>query len=560
MRRRLSWVSLLVLVVLLGVTAVATWGTRTAVHNQEGKLLNERANEVGLVLNTATSSLGDELDTLGGLLRTTGNSQAAFDHATASVVGGKSKTAVALLTKTTGGYRVVMANGVGLLPGQLIADQRAVAMDRAMTSGEMVPTPVVGSGANRSIGFAVGPPATPPNLIAYRQVVLGRLGPPKEANTAPFSEVRVVLYSGLTPQPAQALVSSSKTVPLTGRVVDKQLTVGTAKWLLQVRAVHPLVGSTTAAAPWLVAGAGLVVCALVTATAEIEARRRANALALYRSEHRLAEGLQRSLLPELPNVAGLEIAARYLPGTEGLQVGGDWYDVFALDHERTGLVIGDVVGHDISASATMSRVQAALRAYAFRSEDPALVLDRLDMLIDSFQTERLVTMFYGVLGPIEASGARQFWYSNAGHPAPLVCRSDGGIDELDEGASVLLGVAPGADGTRPSARTELAIGSTLMLFTDGLIEVPGESITDSIARLKAAAAACGEIPPDELCDRLTDGLPDGPLRDDVAVVAVRLGAVAPRQADVDAGQIHSDPRRPAAQQATARDVSGWEED
>lgn len=531
MRRRLSWVSLIALVVLLAVTAAATWGTHIAVHHQEGKLLNERANEVELVLSTATTSLGDELDTVGAVLQTTHNSRRAFDRATEAQVSGDAGNAIAVLVRAAAGYRVAMVNGTGLHVGQVISDQRVTAINRATTGTEMVPTAIVGSGADRSLGFAVGPPETPPGLIVYEQLALGRLGPPRAANTAPFSEVQVVLYDGTTAQPAQALASTAKQVPLTGQVVSKPLTVGATKWLLQVRAVHPLVGSTTAAAPWFVLGVGLVACLLVSATAEIESRRRANALALYRSEHGLAAGLQQSLLPELPSIAGFEIAARYLPGTEGLEVGGDWYDVFDLGEERLGVVIGDVVGHDISASATMSRVQSALRAYAFRKDDPAVVLDRLDRLIESFQTERLVTIFYGVLGPIEASGARRLWYSNAGHPPPLVCRSDGGIDELDEASSMLLGVDAGPDGSRPSARVELDAGSTLMLFTDGLIEVPGTSITDSTAQLKATAAGCGEIPPDELCDRLIGTLADGPRRDDVAIVAIRLSAMVPKQAE-----------------------------
>jgi serine phosphatase RsbU (regulator of sigma subunit) len=393
-----------------------------------------------------------------------------------------------------------------------------------------VPTPIVGSGSNRSLGFALGPPATPPGTVVYRQTTLGKLGPPRSVDTKPFGEVRVAVYNGLTPQTSAAVISTAPALPLRGRVVSKRLNAGADDWLLQVRAVHPLVGATTAAAPWFVLGAGLLLCAFVTATAEVESRRRANAIALYRNEHRLAEGLQRSLLPDLPIVAGLDIAARYLPGTEGLQVGGDWYDVFTLDEGRIGVVIGDVVGHDISASATMSRVQAALRAYAFRIADPAVVLDRLDMLIETFQSERLVTMFYGVLGPADSSGAREFWYANAGHPPPLACRPGGGVDELDGGASMLLGVAAGPEGSRSSARIRLPAGSTLMLFTDGLVEVPGESLTDSLARLKASAAKCGEVPPDELCDRLVAGLPDTELRDDVAIIALRLADLSAPQA------------------------------
>jgi serine phosphatase RsbU (regulator of sigma subunit) len=289
-----------------------------------------------------------------------------------------------------------------------------------------------------------------------------------------------------------------------------------------VRAVHPLVGSTTANAQWFVLVGGLVVCLLVTATAEIESRRRANAIALYANEQRLAEGLQLSLLPELPAVADLNIAARYIPGTAGQQVGGDWYDVFPLDHGQIGIVIGDVVGHDISASATMSRVQAALRAYAFREDDPAIVLDRLDSLIATFRGDRLVTMFYGVLSASDSQGNRQLRFANAGHPPPIACLAGGGSEEIAGAASMLLGVTSVPEGTRSSDAIELATGSTLLLYTDGLIEIPGESMTESIEQLKRATADGASMSPSELCDRLTSEQRKAEQRDDVAVLAIQL--------------------------------------
>jgi serine phosphatase RsbU (regulator of sigma subunit) len=522
MKRLLSWVSIAVLVVLVAMTAVTTWIVHNTVSDQESRLLRERTNEVGLVLSTALSSLSDQLTAFGSLLRSTDNSVVAFDRATDSTVSGDSRTAIALLRKTPSGYRVVIANGAGLTAGSVIDDQRVAALDRAMTATKMVPTEVAGAGAHRTLGFAVGPPATPAGTLVYRQTSLGALGPPRLANTAPFSEVEVTLYDGMSPSPGQAIVTTADHLPMTGQLHSTTLSVGAATWLLEVRAVHPLVGGTTANAQWFVLAFGLLLCMLVTTTAEIESRRRANAEALYTNEQRLAEGLQRSLLPELPTVAGLDVAARYLPGTAGQQVGGDWYDVFPLDGGRVGIVIGDVVGHDISASAMMSRVQAALRAYAFRNDDPATVLDRLDTLIETFRGDRLVTIFYGILSAPDDRGNRRLQFANAGHPPPIACRADGGVDELAGGASILLGAAALGEGNRATATVELVTGSTLVLYTDGLIEVPGESLTDSIERLKHAAVGGAALTPDQLCDRLADQLPAAQQRDDVAILAVRL--------------------------------------
>lgn len=522
MKRLVSWVSIAVLLSLIAVTAVATSFTHDAVKDQESRLLRERTNEVGLVLSTAVSSISDQLTTVASLMRSTNDSADAFYRATASTVSGDSRAAVALLRKERTGYRVVVANGEGLPAGTVITDQRVAAFDHAMTTTGMVPTSIAGEGAARTIGFAVGPPAAPAGTVVYQQVALGSLGPPREANTAPFSEVEIALFDGTSPSAAQAIVTTSHHLPMTGQISSKPLSVGAASWLLQVRAVHPLVGTTAADAQWIVLVGGLVLCALVTATAEIESRRRANAVALYAQEQRLAEGLQRSLLPELPDVDGLDIAARYLPGTVGQQVGGDWYDVFPLGRDRVGVVIGDVVGHDISASAMMSRVQAALRAYAFREPDPAIVLDRLDTLIDTFRGDRLVTIFYGVLEAPNGDGDRTFRFANAGHPPPIACLAAGEATELDGGASMLLGVTAHPDGSRTSAAVEVTCGSTLLLYTDGLIEVPDESLTESIERLKQSAADGASITPDALCDRLTSDHDAADQRDDVAILTIRL--------------------------------------
>jgi serine phosphatase RsbU (regulator of sigma subunit) len=359
-------------------------------------------------------------------------------------------------------------------------------------------------------------------MVLFQENKLGALGPPRQANNAAFSEVEIALYDARRPDLGQALVSTAKSLPLHGDVRNVPVRAGSETWDLQVIAKHPLVGSATANAGWLVLGAGLVVSMLITLLIGLESRRRASALALYTSEHRLAEGLQRSLLPNLPQVSGLEHVARYLAGTAGHQVGGDWYDLFEVGDGRIGIAIGDVVGHDISAAATMSRVQAALRACAVGNDDPAAVLDQLDRLMVSLETDRLVTLFYGVLSPADSSGGRTLRYANAGHPSPLVYELERGVYELADVTSLLLGVALPADERRPSREVELRHGSMLLLFTDGLVEVPGESISDSIDRLKSVTADAARTGPDALCEQLISSRGSTQRRDDVAILAVRL--------------------------------------
>jgi serine phosphatase RsbU (regulator of sigma subunit) len=217
------------------------------------------------------------------------------------------------------------------------------------------------------------------------------------------------------------------------------------------------------------------------------------------------------------------LAARYLPGSAGQQVGGDWYDVFELDADHIGVAVGDVLGHDIEAAALMSRVQTALRAYAFVGEQPGAVLDRLDRLMASLQTDRLVTVFYGVLGPATEDGSRQLLFANAGHPPPLLVEADGTARELDDASSLLLGVSSTDYGVRPQHDTALMADSTLLLYTDGLVEVPGKSLTDRVETLlRVVAAEAPRRSPAELCDWLLEALLRGKRRDDVAILVARL--------------------------------------
>lgn len=536
MTRALAWrLSVLVAAVLIVVSAVVAVAVRAAVHSQEQRLLVEHTNEVGLVLSTAIDGLTQQFDVLGGVLRATSNSPSAFRRSSDGAVSdSKGTRTYALLRPQADGYVVALVNGTGLHTGEVIDDQRVAALRQAQSAGVLVPTPIVGSGAARTVGFAIGPPVAPADTVLYQQNTLGALGPPQAAATAPFSELNVVLYDSTRPDPSQALVATVSTLPLTGDVHAKSITAGTTNLLLQVSPARPLVGGLTTNAPWLILGGGILVAVLIGVAVETETRRRRSAVSLYQGEHRLTESLQRSLLPQLPTVTGLRLGASYLAGSEGQQVGGDWYDLFELTDGRIGVVVGDVVGHDISAAVLMSRVQTALRAFAFLDDAPAAVLDRLDGLLETFNTDRLVTVFYGVLSAPDRHGNRRLVYANAGHPPPLLHRPDGSVAELDDAKSLLLGVRPGIDDARPQHDVELSEGTMLLMYTDGLVEVPGESLTDLIERLKDVTAAVPPgTSPDAVCDWLLSHMTAGQRRDDIAIMVTELvSSRVPRQSPV----------------------------
>ena len=194
------------------------------------------------------------------------------------------------------------------------------------------------------------------------------------------------------------------------------------------------------------------------------------------------EALQRSLLSEPPEPDHLEVAVRYLPAARQAQVGGDWYDSFVLADGRTALVIGDVTGHDSYAAAAMAQVRNVLRGVAHSSGGtPAQVLTGLDAAMRDLAIGTLAT---AVLATVEqtaadaARGARVLRWSNAGHPPPLLVLPDGRAEVLERPADLLLGVDP----TRPRAdhEHELPPGSTVLLYTDGLIERRGVPLDDGV--------------------------------------------------------------------------------
>ena len=253
----------------------------------------------------------------------------------------------------------------------------------------------------------------------------------------------------------------------------------------------------------------------------------------FQQEHETAVTLQRSLLPDrLPDVPGLAMAARYLPGAAGAEVGGDWYDVIPLADGRVGIAMGDVVGRGIPAASLMGQLRNGLRAYAIEGHSPSGVLERLDRLVQSLNPGRMATLVYMVLEP-DGRGAA---FANAGHLPPLVVEADSKQRLLDATRGVPLGVLPYT--SFEETRTELPPGSTLVLYTDGLVEERGISIEIRLGDLQRVSSRPFEGP-NELCERLlAELLPEGAGADDVAVLAL---TTAPASSDRLALTLRAEP-------------------
>ncbi|WP_079084032.1 SpoIIE family protein phosphatase [Streptomyces longwoodensis] len=239
---------------------------------------------------------------------------------------------------------------------------------------------------------------------------------------------------------------------------------------------------------------------------------------LHQHTRTAAERLQRSLLPRLPHIPSMEITARYAPSSTTAQVGGDWFDAFTLPDGDTALVIGDVSGHDLNAAVTMSQLRNMLRGIAVDLQDrPSEVLGRLDLATLTLYPHSTATCAYAVVtGPRD--GPWEVHHSSAGHLPLLLTCPNGDTRYLDTASGLLIGVDSGFP--RPTARDALPAHSTLLMFTDGLIERPGESLSDAMTRLRRHTAALARAPLDVFCDELILGLGAGST-DDIALLALR---------------------------------------
>ena len=268
-----------------------------------------------------------------------------------------------------------------------------------------------------------------------------------------------------------------------------------------------IIGSAAALTGW----------ALLVGMHRREGARLRDALGREAVQRTVADELQRGLFPDqIPVIPGLQLAARSTPGDSSMRVGGDWYDVISLPSGEVGLVVGDVVGHDLPAASAMGQIRAALRAFAVHETSPAMVLARVNTMVDILGVTDLTTCLYAIVNPSTGT----FRWASAGHLNPLVIRATG--------EARLLRGDPGAPfGATDTAMyvdraCEIPRGGSVLLYTDGLVEHRSSSISDGLGRLESIHVPSAD--PDGLCDHVLAALlRDGsPANDDVTVLALQL--------------------------------------
>jgi serine phosphatase RsbU (regulator of sigma subunit) len=242
--------------------------------------------------------------------------------------------------------------------------------------------------------------------------------------------------------------------------------------------------------------------------------------------------LQNAMMPRLPRPEHLTLAARYLPAATLDQIGGDWFDAVVMPSGRTALMIGDVIGHDISAAAKMGQVRSMLRAFSLAvPETPSESVRRLDLALADLEMETMASLVYAQIledtsaeasdGVVRGAGARTLQWANAGHPPPLLVGADGSLTWLEsEAPDALVGVAP--DLERSDLQAEIPGGGTVLLYTDGLVERRDEALEVGLDRLGRSARAHHHLDVEDFVDAVLADLVHRRLDDDVAMLAVRF--------------------------------------
>jgi anti-sigma regulatory factor (Ser/Thr protein kinase) len=280
----------------------------------------------------------------------------------------------------------------------------------------------------------------------------------------------------------------------------------------------------------------------------------------YTREHTMAVTLQRSLLPRrLPEQDALDIAYKYLPAQAG--VGGDWFDVLPLSGARVALVVGDVVGHGLHAAATMGRLRTAVHNFSALDLPPDELLALLDELvarIDQDEAEESgnspvtgATCLYAVYDPV----SRLCTIARAGHPPPALIHPDGRVEYADVPAGPPLGL-----GGLPfeTAHLELAEGSRLVLYTDGLVEDRERDIDVGLELLRTSLEQAGPSPEDT-CRAVLDARPPSRATDDIALIVARTRALAADR--IAEWQVPADPAAVSdVRAAVSRQLARWDLD
>ncbi len=512
----------------MAITTGLTITSALSYNRNERRLTSLQTSLTASVLQTAQPQLQATLGRVIGLTAAASDPAAAFRAAMATELAPPGQFASATLAVVQAGQVRVLGH-VGSAPIQGLTSPATTQLFlQAARSSSLVTNRAV-AGGQQKLGYLLSARGSGGVYVigASQQLpVSHRVSVPAGS---PDANLNFALYFGPSAEPTDLIETNATRLPLTGTVSKATVPFGNNVLTLVASPRGSLSGSWAEYLPWAILGLGILLSLAAAGVAENLVRRRTTAERLYQQQRSVSETLQHSLLPRrLPAIPGWEFAARYVPATKGAEIGGDWYSVVEVDDHRFAVVIGDVSGHDIAAAGVMAALRYTIRTLAMLGIPPDEILDRAAKELDAATDDHFATVLVGVVD----TRLQQITLASAGHPPPLM---------VNDGRAEYLEVAPGMPvGVRRSRQHEpitvqFAPGSTLVGFTDGLIEQRGRSLDAGLGQLAAVAAdSAGEL--EELITRLLAGLTGGRHEDDIAILAVRCSAQRADPRPLDSSQ------------------------
>ncbi|HZV26499.1 MAG TPA: SpoIIE family protein phosphatase, partial [Acidothermaceae bacterium] len=542
-RRFMSAGRLGVVVGLIGLVATGSlaWTARALNRSNEHRLLQIQTAQAGALIASSILGIEAPLATALQIETATGGNAAEFTRFMASYTGpGKLFVSASVWRADGAGTRIVTSIGQ---PAKLDTVAAEALVAKSFGSSTFVATGIPAN-TPQAIGFALANPASPAYAIYAERAIPANRKVEVESNSA-FSDLRYATYLGTTTNPSQLTTTdvSPSQLPLKGA---ERIAVpfGDTTVTLVAAPVGHLGGSLGANLPWIVLALGVALTitsafvAVQLASRRREAERNSETISglysdldrLYAEQRTIAVTLQRALLPRrIPSIDNLEIASRYVAGADGVDVGGDWYSLVQIDDQRFGFVVGDVSGRGVGAATIMAQLRYTVRAYLLEGHGPGAVLGMCSGQLDIDVDGHFATVLVGV-GDL---GSREITIANAGHMNPLLVAAAGETSFVDTTVGPPIGIG---SSTYAETTVAMAPGSTLLAFTDGLIERRGEDIDRGFERLADAATEFGPTL-DGVLSRLLTTVAEDTARDDIAILAFRwIDAQSPDSVSISASE------------------------
>jgi serine phosphatase RsbU (regulator of sigma subunit) len=508
-----------IVVVIIGllITGVATWVAWTLNARTESRLLHLQTSQAAEVLLAAVPDTTTPLITAAEIAGASNGSPAAFEQYMGSSISGGPFVSASLWEQTTVGVQLLASiGGSAGMPTDLAAARSTA--ERALMAKSFVVTGILGN-TKPSVGYAFALPGAGTRYVVYAEHAIPADRKSTVATNAAFSELHYAIYLG-TPTNSHLLTSDFPDLTVTGSTDTVTVPFGNTVLTFVAGPVGQLGGTLSSRLPWILALVGILLTVGAAWTTERLVRRRLRAEDdsvqiehLYTEQQTIAATLQRALLPKVsPGVPGLDVAVHYKPGAKGVEIGGDWYSIVVIDENHVGFVVGDVSGRGIGAAAIMADLRFTIRTLLLEGNSPTSVLDKCSSQMDVGTDGHFATVLVGV-ADIDAGVAA---LASAGHLPPLL-QSSGQAWYVEVPIGAPLGVVSRG---YQSATVPTPPGSLLIGFTDGLVERRGEDLDVGLGRLQTAVqAAHGSL--DELVTKLIDDLAQDTNEDDIALLAMR---------------------------------------